>query len=161
MKSSAMYMKNVTTLELFEDRCSGCGMCAIVCPHGVFEVGNGRAAVVDRDACMECSACMTNCPEEAIFVQTGVGCAQAVINSALGRSEVPHEMTEAEIHEIIDGFARYAKLAREAGLDGCEIHGAHGYLAQQSWSPWANRRTDKWGERTAFITELTRISLAF
>lgn len=80
------YIKGVTTLELFEDKCSGCGMCATVCPQGVLEIDNGLAAIVDRDACMECSACTRNCPEEAITVQAGVGCAQAVINSALGRS---------------------------------------------------------------------------
>jgi ferredoxin len=47
---------------------------------------NGKATIADRDACMECGACATNCPTEAIFVQSGVGCAQAVINAALGRS---------------------------------------------------------------------------
>ncbi len=76
------------------------------------------------------------------------------INSALNRNEVPHEMTDGEINEIINGFVNYAKLAVEAGMDGIEIHGAHGYLVQQSWSSWSNRRTDKWGERTAFIKEV-------
>jgi NAD-dependent dihydropyrimidine dehydrogenase PreA subunit len=80
-----MYLRNVTTLELYQEQCTGCGMCTTVCPHGVFRIVNGLAAVVDRDACMECSACLRNCPEGAIFVQSGVGCAQAVINSALGR----------------------------------------------------------------------------
>ena len=80
------YLKGVTTLELFEEKCTGCGMCVEVCPQGVMRVDKGLAAIVDRDACMECSACARNCPEEAITVQAGVGCAQAVINSALGRS---------------------------------------------------------------------------
>lgn len=80
------YLKDVTTLELFEEKCTGCGMCVEVCPQGVMKVENGLAGIIDRDACMECSACARNCPEEAIFVQAGVGCAQAVINSALGRS---------------------------------------------------------------------------
>ena len=79
------YMDNVTTLELNEDRCTGCGMCIEVCPHTVFVLDNGRARVADRDACMECGACAKNCPADAIYVQVGVGCAQAVINSALGR----------------------------------------------------------------------------
>ncbi len=79
------YLANVTTLDLNQDLCTGCGMCPIVCPHAVFSLDNGKAQIDDRDACMECGACSLNCPESAIFVQAGVGCAQAVINSALGR----------------------------------------------------------------------------
>ena len=86
MTRKIRYLKDVTTLELFEEKCTGCGMCAVVCPHGVLAMDNGLARIVDRDACMECSACSRNCPEEAIAVEAGVGCAQAVINSVLGRS---------------------------------------------------------------------------
>jgi len=86
MRRKIRYLSGVTTLELFEERCSGCGMCAVVCPHGVLAIDNGLARIVDRDGCMECSACSRNCPEGAITVQAGVGCAQAVIHSALGRS---------------------------------------------------------------------------
>lgn len=78
------YLSDVTTLELFEDRCTGCGMCTEVCPHTVLVMDNGQARIDDRDACMECGACAKNCPAGAIHVQVGVGCAQAVINSALG-----------------------------------------------------------------------------
>lgn len=80
------YLPDVTTLALFQERCTGCGMCAVVCPHAVMALDNGRARVADRDACMECGACARNCPEGALTVQAGVGCAQAVISSAIGRS---------------------------------------------------------------------------
>ena len=80
-----IYLKNVTTLRLQEDRCIGCGMCLTVCPHEVFALNNGKVKIRDRDACMECGACARNCPTEAIRVQAGVGCAAAVINTALGR----------------------------------------------------------------------------
>lgn len=79
------YLPDVTTLEIFEDRCTGCGMCTEVCPHAVMAMDNGLARIADRDACMECGACARNCPADAIRVKVGVGCAQAVINSALGR----------------------------------------------------------------------------
>lgn len=80
-----VYLKDVVTLELDPELCTGCGMCAIVCPQGVFQVSDRKANISDRDLCMECGACSRNCPSGAISVQTGVGCASAVINSMLGR----------------------------------------------------------------------------
>jgi ferredoxin len=61
-------------------------MCETVCPHAVFSVVDGKTAIARKDACMECGACMRNCEAEALFVQAGVGCANAVINAAIGRS---------------------------------------------------------------------------
>ena len=81
-----VYLKDVVTLALDHEKCVGCGMCLIVCPHSVFILENKHAAIVDRDACMECGACAKNCPTEAVSVKAGVGCAAAVINTALGRS---------------------------------------------------------------------------
>ena len=78
------YLKNVTTLALDRDKCLGCGLCLIVCPQNVLALAGKKATVINRDACMECGACAKNCPAEAITVQVGVGCAQAVINTALG-----------------------------------------------------------------------------
>jgi Pyruvate/2-oxoacid:ferredoxin oxidoreductase delta subunit len=79
------YLRNVVTLRLSEEACTGCGMCLLVCPHAVLAKRNGKVAVDERDACMECGACSRNCPAGAIHVRAGVGCAAAVINSALGR----------------------------------------------------------------------------
>jgi len=59
--------------------------------------------------------------------------------------EAVHEMPEAELEEVIEAFALAAKAATENGMDGVELHGTHGYLIQQSFSPYANRRTDRWG----------------
>jgi ferredoxin len=81
-----IYLKDVVSLEANAEVCVGCGVCLEVCPHGVLDLVDKRVRVVARDACMECGACMTNCPSGALWVQSGVGCAQAVINSALGRS---------------------------------------------------------------------------
>lgn len=81
-----VYLKNVVTLGLDAERCLGCGACLDVCPHGVLTRDNGKVRIQDRDACMECGACAKNCPAQAIKVRVGVGCAAAVINSALGRT---------------------------------------------------------------------------
>ena len=80
-----IYLKDVVTLALDEEKCVGCGMCLIVCPHAVLGMNNGKAGIENRDLCMECGACAKNCPTEALSVQAGVGCAAAVINTALGR----------------------------------------------------------------------------
>jgi len=80
-----IYLPNVVTLQLDQDKCTGCGMCLIVCPHAVLGMDNGHARIENRDACMECGACAQNCPTQAVTVEAGVGCAAAVINTALGR----------------------------------------------------------------------------
>ena len=77
------YLKNVATLALDRGTCVGCGRCAEVCPHQVFEVADRKAAIVDLDACMECGACARNCPVGVIRVDAGVGCATGLINEWL------------------------------------------------------------------------------
>lgn len=57
----------------------------------------------------------------------------------------PRALTEAEILVIIKKFATSAKLAKEAGFTGVQIHGAHGYLVSQFLSPRHNQRDDQWG----------------
>ena len=81
------YLKNVTTLVLNTDKCVGCGLCEIVCPHGVFEMTEGKAYLANKDACMECGACALNCPTKALSVEQGVGCALAFINGWISGGE--------------------------------------------------------------------------
>ena len=69
-----VYLKNVVTLQLNEDKCNGCGMCVKVCPHEVFEIYEGEAHIVNRDNCMECGTCALNCAKRAILVNSGLGC---------------------------------------------------------------------------------------
>ena len=80
------YLKNVSTLRLFSDKCTGCGMCANVCPHRIFEVSDGKAEIT-KDRCIECGACALNCPVNAISVKAGVGCAAAIVKGWRTRSE--------------------------------------------------------------------------
>lgn len=70
--------------------------------------------------------------------------------------EAVHEMTDDEIEEVIEGFVRWAAVAVDNGMDGVELHGAHGYLIHQSFTPSRNRRTDRWGEPLFFVTTLAR-----
>jgi len=76
---SHKYLKNVTTLAFNAEKCVGCGNCAQVCPHGVFDCQGKKARIVERDLCMECGACALNCPAAALEVNAGVGCAAAII----------------------------------------------------------------------------------
>jgi NAD-dependent dihydropyrimidine dehydrogenase PreA subunit len=62
-------------------------MCVNVCPHGVFQLSDGKARIADIESCMECGACAKNCAFSAITVTPGVGCAAAIIKGMLTGSE--------------------------------------------------------------------------
>jgi len=71
----------------------------------------------------------------------------------------PREMTKEDIKEVIQSFGQAARRAREAGFDGVEIHGAHGYLLTQFLSALSNQRQDEYGgktlkERARFVLEV-------
>lgn len=69
-------------------------------------------------------------------------------------------MTKSEIQQTIQLFAEGARRAKEAGLDGVELHGANGYLLTQFLSSGINDRTDEYGgsvaKRTRFVLEIVR-----
>jgi N-ethylmaleimide reductase len=74
--------------------------------------------------------------------------------------ETPHELTIAEISEVVAQFRHAATIAREAEFDGVEIHGANGYLIDQFLRSGTNRRQDQYGgsieNRCRFLLEVTR-----
>lgn len=68
--------------------------------------------------------------------------------------------TPDEIRAIIRAFAEAARRAEQAGWDGVELHGAHGYLLSQFLSPLSNQRTDEWGGSHENRLRLLREALA-
>lgn len=70
------------------------------------------------------------------------------------------ELTEAEIFELIHDFGQATRRAIDAGFDGIELHGAHGFLIQNFLSPLFNQRQDQWGgsleNRMRFPLEVVR-----
>jgi 2,4-dienoyl-CoA reductase-like NADH-dependent reductase (Old Yellow Enzyme family) len=69
-----------------------------------------------------------------------------------------NEMSKERIREVVNEFAEAARRVKDAGFDLVEIHGAHGYLPMQFFSPQTNKRTDEYGGnfagRTRFISEV-------
>ena len=70
----------------------------------------------------------------------------------------PRALSEAEILDIIARFGYAAKVCKESGFTGVQIHGAHGYLVSQFLSPTHNQREDRWGgsleNRMRFVKEV-------
>ena len=81
------YLLDVVTLQYSPEKCTGCRRCVEVCPRAVFEIREKRAYIIDRDLCIECGACANNCEYEAIKVNSGVGCATAVISALIQGKE--------------------------------------------------------------------------
>ena len=84
----------------------------------------------------------------------------AVQLELLGNYARPRAITEDEILDFIQRFARVAVVGRECGFTGVQLHAAHGYLLSSFLSPVTNRRTDAWGgslaNRARFLLEAIR-----
>lgn len=81
------YINDVVTLKLDDLLCTTCGECIKVCPREVFNIINRKLVISNIDFCIECGACALNCPEEALSVNSGVGCAEAIINGLIYGTE--------------------------------------------------------------------------
>ncbi len=75
-----------------------------------------------------------------------------------GTDRIPHEVTKQEIRVLVEAYAAAARRAKEAGFDGVQLHGAHGYGINQFLSPLWNRRSDSYGgklkNRYRFLVEI-------
>jgi len=97
--------------------------------------------------------------ESAYLLKKGKAIGPSAVPSLVYRQE-PREMTLDDIQEIITSFGSAAVRAMEAGFDGVEIHGAHGYLLTQFLSAISNQRQDQYGgsfaNRARFVLEVLR-----
>jgi 2,4-dienoyl-CoA reductase-like NADH-dependent reductase (Old Yellow Enzyme family) len=83
----------------------------------------------------------------------GMQCSQETVPQTIAPSAVAapflerpaREVAPDEIALLIQAYGQAARRAQEAGFDGVQIHGAHGYLIGQFLSPFVNHRTDEWG----------------
>ena len=71
-------------------------------------------------------------------------------------SDGSHAMTEAEIEELIEAHIAAAIRCQKGGFQGVEVWGAYHSLLDQFWTPWSNRRTDKWGGSLENRTRMSR-----
>jgi len=86
--------------------------------------------------------------------------APSVVPYAGAAPFAPHAMTHDDIRQVVRCFADAARRAVEAGCDFVGLHGAHGYLLSQFFSPYANKRDDEYGgdleRRMRFPLEVVR-----
>ena len=84
----------------------------------------------------------------------------AVQLELMGNYARPRALSQVEIRDFIERFANVARIARDAGFTGVQVHGAHGYLLSSFLSPVTNQRTDQWGgsleNRARFLLETVR-----
>lgn len=73
--------------------------------------------------------------------------APSAVASLRPGAKTPRAMTADEVEKLVASFRQAASLARKAGFDGVEIHGANHYAVHQFFSPRANHRVDNWGGR--------------
>ena len=98
----------------------------------------------------------------------GMQCSDKTVKGTIAPSEInqpflqqpAREMNPTEIMMLIDSYAQAARRVKEAGFDGVQLHGAHGYLINQFISPFVNHRNDDWGgdasRRLNFLREVTK-----
>lgn len=94
----------------------------------------------------------------------GVAWAPSAVALDLGKHSKlfaqPQAMSAADIAQVVQRFADTADAAQQAGFNGVQIHGAHGYLLSQFLSPLTNRRDDEWGgslaNRARLLLEVVR-----
>ncbi|HSN55098.1 MAG TPA: NADH:flavin oxidoreductase [Candidatus Sulfomarinibacteraceae bacterium] len=88
---------------------------------------------------------LVHCGGQASREATGLDPVAPSAVASPGYPEVPRELGEDDIEDIVRCFADAARRIQDAGYDGVQLHGAHGYLLAQFLSPSRNRRDGRWG----------------
>ncbi|MHB8278283.1 MAG: NADH:flavin oxidoreductase [Candidatus Humimicrobiaceae bacterium] len=110
----------------------------------------GRQAVFPRKSQISCSDMVTNIP--------GSSGHEVIYASGKAHGKIAREMDVEEVYDLIEKFAEGAWRVQQAGFDGVELHGAHGYMIAQFMSSYTNHRTDRFGgsfdNRMRFVMEI-------
>lgn len=166
-------------LAWYGERASGLGLviveCAAIAPEGTLvprQLGAWDDAFVPGLKRLADAIHATGTPAVLQLVHGG---ARAHVEpdgpARLGASELriaagapPRALSAGEIQTLVAAFAAAARRAQEAGMDGVEIHAAHGYLLSQFLMPRVNTRTDGYGGalagRARFLLEVVRATRA-
>ena len=98
----------------------------------------------------------------------GMQCSRESVQGTLAPSDLNMErltqparaMSTEEVWEMIKAYGQAARRVKEAGFDGVQLHGAHGYLISQFLSPYTNQRQDRWGgspdKRRQFLRDVVK-----
>jgi 2,4-dienoyl-CoA reductase-like NADH-dependent reductase (Old Yellow Enzyme family) len=99
----------------------------------------------------------------------GMQCSEETVDFLVSSSDITSDllprtargMTTEEVLGTIEAYGEAARRVKEAGFDGVQIHGAHGYLISQFLSPLVNQRSDRWGgspeKRMQFLRDVAAV----
>jgi 2,4-dienoyl-CoA reductase-like NADH-dependent reductase (Old Yellow Enzyme family) len=92
---------------------------------------------------------ITHCGRQTFSRKTGLPTvAPSPIKDKLFNEDIPHELSDSGIYEIIEAFVTAIERAKKAGFDGVQLQLSHGCLLSSFLSPHMNKRKDKWGGNT-------------
>ena len=99
---------------------------------------------------------IVHCGGQAVREVTGLDPMAPSAVASPGYPEIPRELSTDDINTLVASFAIAARRLKDAGYDGVQLHGAHGYLLAQFLSPTRNRRRDRWGGPVENRSRFTR-----
>ena len=151
--NKAMYKK----LKVFMDELHKTGAKLFV----QLTAGFGRSMAINTLMEKCCTNKFLGAVMKPVFNMDWINAAPSVTPNRWSEKVMTKEMTEKQINQLIEAFAKTAKLCKEAGVDGVEVHAVHeGYLLDQFTLKYANLRKDKWGgsfeNRYRFPVEIVR-----
>ena len=108
--------------------------------------GFGRSMALNSLMAKCCTNKVLGALMKPIFNMNWINAAPSATPNRWAEDVITKPLTEKQIQAFIDAFAKTAKLCKDAGVDGVEVHAVHeGYLLDQFTMKYSNLRTDKWG----------------